>query len=136
MRLFVRAVGNRPRSILLQQRVQLLDEIRFEDMFNQIGLAIDATRGDVRKVNQIQFPQTMVSDGSGGKSISRLRESKLSFGVLSHPTFRNGGPEQAVKSNGGPATGCNQCIARHGVGSQVRDLPGRGSTWIVLRHDS
>ena len=46
-------------TILFQQCFQLLDESRFKHMLDQIRFTVDAAGGDVREMNQIEFPQSM-----------------------------------------------------------------------------
>ena len=66
----MRAARDGARSVLFEQRFQLFDESRFEDVLDEVCFPIDAAGCDVREVNQIELPQTMISDGAGGQPSS------------------------------------------------------------------
>ena len=86
--LFVRTLWNlHTCNPLIKQRFQLLDQRRFKYMFNLIRLSVDTTRGRVGKVDQIQFPQPMISGGPFCSTGPGIRQTNVVLGIKADEGF-------------------------------------------------
>ena len=75
----MRIHGDDSRLFLLKQYFQLFDQLRFENMFDLVCLAINPTESDICKVNQIQFPESMVPHRLRGLSSPCGRQPKMAI---------------------------------------------------------
>ena len=60
-----------------QQEFQFGHNIRFQYVFNGIGVSVDPTGSDVRMSNQVQLPKSMLACQSGGFFHALFRQPNL-----------------------------------------------------------
>ena len=60
-----------------QQEFQFGHNIRFQYVFNGIGVSVDLTGSDVRMSNQVQLPKSMLARQPGGFFHALFRQPNL-----------------------------------------------------------